>query len=160
MSEGWTNTHGDGQFSSRNFNNSNFRGQRREGGYGRPNFNTNGFGGGARGYVQNGGGRPFYSGQPRQPRNQFGGQQRVGGSGYNNFAASGTSSKIDIESNKVGMVIGRGGGKIREIQDSFNVHVKIDRDPGANGLTGVTIHGEQASIEQAKCFIQDLVAVK
>lgn len=35
-----------------------------------------------------------------------------------------------------------------------------DRDPGENGLTGVTIRGEEASIEQAKNFIEDLVAVK
>lgn len=67
---------------------------------------------------------------------------------------------FDIASDKVGMVIGRGGGKIREIQDSFKVHVKIDRDQGMNGLTGVTIRGEEGSIEQAKHFIQDLIAVK
>lgn len=35
-----------------------------------------------------------------------------------------------------------------------------DRDPGQNGLTGVTIRGEEPAIEQAKCFIQDLIAVK
>lgn len=44
---------------------------------------------------------------------------------YNNFDPTSASSKIDIDSKKVGMVIGRGGGKIREIQDNFNVHVKI-----------------------------------
>lgn len=44
---------------------------------------------------------------------------------YNNFDPSAASSKIDIDSKKVGMVIGRGGGKIREIQVNFNVHVKI-----------------------------------
>lgn len=36
----------------------------------------------------------------------------------------------------------------------------VDREQGENGLTGVTIRGEEASIEQAKNYIQDLVAVK
>lgn len=35
-----------------------------------------------------------------------------------------------------------------------------DRDPGLNGLTGVTIRGEEESIAQAKQFIQELIAVK
>lgn len=38
--------------------------------------------------------------------------------------------------------------------------VCLDRDPGLNGMTGVTIHGEEGSIAQAKQFIQDLIAVK
>lgn len=46
---------------------------------------------------------------------------------YNNFDPNSASSKMDIDSKKVGMVIGRGGGKIREIQDNFNVHVKIGK---------------------------------
>lgn len=139
--EGWGNN-AEGQFNSRNFSNSNYRGQRREGGGGnggyqgfRPNYNAGGTGGfGAPrtggGYGgQNGGGRQYYGGQERAPRQNFGsGQPRVGGGGgggFNNYQQSGASSKIDIESNKVGMVIGRGGGKIREIQDNFNVHVRI-----------------------------------
>lgn len=36
----------------------------------------------------------------------------------------------------------------------------LDRDPGMNGLTGVTIRGEEESIEQAKLYIQELIAVK
>jgi len=170
-SEGWGNS--EEHFGGRNFSNSNYRGQRREGGGNtggyqgnRPSYTTTG--GGYAGnrtssYGQNGGGRQYY-GQDRQPRQSFGGQPRVGGGGggggFNSYAQGGASSIIEIESNKVGMVIGRGGGKIREIQENFNVHVKIDRDPGENGLTGVTIRGEEASIQQAKHFIQDLVAVK
>lgn len=85
----------------------------------RSNYNNtgNGFGGGYR-YGQNGGGRPFHG--DRQPRMNNGGAPR-----QFNFDPSAPCSKIDIDSTKVGMVIGRGGGKIREIQDSFNVHVKI-----------------------------------
>lgn len=85
------------------------------------NNTGNGFGGGYR-YGQNGGGRPFHGGD-RQPRMNNGGGG--GAPRQFNFDPSAPCSKIDIDSTKVGMVIGRGGGKIREIQDSFNVHVKI-----------------------------------
>lgn len=176
MSEAWQNT--DGQqanrgynggnpsFGSRNFNNSNFnRGPRRDGainggGYQgqRPNYNANGYGNNPRSFGQNGNGvgrQQFYG--DRQPRMNFNnGAPRT----YNNFDANAASQKMDIDSKKVGMVIGRGGGKIREIQENFNVHVKIDRDPGLNGLTGVTIRGDENCIEQAKQFIQELIAVK
>lgn len=40
------------------------------------------------------------------------------------------------------------------------LYVHADRDPGLNGLTGVTIRGQEGSIEQAKQFIQELIAVK
>lgn len=147
--EGWGNN-GEAQFGSRNFNNSNFNRGRREGsnggggggGYpsgGRPSYNSNSFGGPPRsgsGYGQNsaggggGGGRQYYGSQERPQRQNFGGPAGGGGGGqprFNNFQQSGASEKIDIESNKVGMVIGRGGGKIREIQENFNVHVKIGK---------------------------------
>lgn len=87
----------------------------------RPNYNANGYGNNQRSFGQNGAGRQYYG--DRQPRMNFnnGGAPRT----YNNFDPTSASSKMDIDSKKVGMVIGRGGGKIREIQDSFNVHVKI-----------------------------------
>jgi len=167
-SENWS-TNQEQQFGGRGFN---YRGgQRREGGNGsggyQGNRSYNGGYGGQRSYGgQNGGGRQYYGQQDRQPRQNFnGGQSRVGGGtggggGGFSFPQGSASSIIEIDTNKVGMVIGRGGGKIREIQQNFNVHVKIDRDPGVNGYTGVTIRGEEASIAQAKNFIQDLVAVK
>lgn len=129
--EGWTNG-GEAQYGSRNFSNSNYtRGPRREGsgsGFqgGRPSYNANGFqsqrtsGYGQQQGFGGGGGRQFYGQDRGGQRPNFGGQPR-----FNNYQQSGASSKIDIESNKVGMVIGRGGGKIREIQDNFNVHVRI-----------------------------------
>lgn len=88
----------------------------------RPSYNANGYGSQQRSFGQNGNGvgRQFYG--DRQPRMNFNnGAPRT----YNNFDANAASQKMDIDSKKVGMVIGRGGGKIREIQDNFNVHVKI-----------------------------------
>ncbi|KAJ6638338.1 hypothetical protein Bhyg_11073 [Pseudolycoriella hygida] len=109
-------------------------------------------GGGGYGGGRGGGG---YGGAPRQNYGGGGG----GRGGFNNFS-DGPSSNIEIDSNKVGIVIGRGGAKIREIQDNFKVHVKIDREAGQNGYTGVTIRGDDTAIENAKTYIQELVAAK
>lgn len=88
----------------------------------RPSYNANGYGNNQRSFGQNGAGRQYYGErQPRMNFNNGGAAPRT----YNNFDPTSASSKIDIDSKKVGMVIGRGGGKIREIQDNFNVHVKI-----------------------------------
>jgi len=155
--EGWTGA--EEHFGGRSYNNSNFR-PRREGYQGgRQSYGQQG-GYGQRSYGQNGGGRPNYGDRPQ--RQNYGGAPRQNGT-YINYAAygdGGSSSLMEIDSTKVGMVIGRGGGKIREIQENFHVHVKIDREAGQNGLTGVTIRGQDAAIEQAKHFIQDLIAVK
>lgn len=43
--------------------------------------------------------------------------------GYNR--GGGNASKMEVDSTKVGMIIGKGGSKIREIQDNHNVNVKI-----------------------------------
>jgi len=170
MSENWGN--GESQYGSggRSYGNSNFRGgQRRDGpgggsgGYGgqRPS-GGGGYGGGGYGGGGRGGGGGYGGDRPRQ---NYGGQRQNygggggGGGGYNNYA-DGSTSNIEIDSNKVGMVIGRGGAKIREIQESFNVHVKIDREAGQNGYTGVTIRGDDTAIESAKTYIQELVAAK
>jgi len=171
MSENW-GQNGESQYG-RSYGNSNFnRGGRRDGGpagggsggYGqRP---SGGYGGGGYGGGGRGGGGGYGGDRPRQNYGGGGGGQRQsygggggGNGGYNNFA-DGSTSNIEIDSNKVGMVIGRGGAKIREIQESFNVHVKIDREAGQNGYTGVTIRGDDTDIESAKTYIQELVATK
>lgn len=139
MSENW-GQNGESQYG-RSYGNSNFRGgQRRDGagggGYGgqggqRPSGGYGGGGGGGYGGGQRTGGGGYGGGRGGgggyggdRPRQNYGGGG--GGGGYNNYA-DGSSSNIEIDSNKVGMVIGRGGAKIREIQESFNVHVKIGK---------------------------------
>jgi len=175
MSENW-GQNGESQSYGRSYANSNFRGgQRRDGpgggggGYGgqRPSGGGGYGGGGGGGYGGQRSGGGGYGGGGRGGGGGYGGGgQRQnygggggGGGGYNNYA-DGSSSNIEIDSNKVGMVIGRGGAKIREIQESFNVHVKIDREAGQNGYTGVTIRGDDTAIESAKTYILELVAAK
>lgn len=90
----------------------------------RPSYNANGYGNTQRSFGGQNGGAPRQYYGDRQPRMNFN-NGGVPPKTYNNFDPSAASSKIDIDSKKVGMVIGRGGGKIREIQVNFNVHVKI-----------------------------------
>lgn len=142
-SEGWGNGQQQPppqqqQFGSRSYGNSNFRGGPRgtSGGATGRSYNggssggwngqqRSGFGGGGQGgYTQGGyGGQPRQSYGERQPRQSYG---QAGAGGAYNFP-EGSASNIEIDSNKVGMVIGRGGAKIREIQQNFNVHVKIGK---------------------------------
>lgn len=42
----------------------------------------------------------------------------------------------------------------------FRLWIEIDRDPGQDGFTGVTIRGEDNAIASAKSYIQELVAAK
>lgn len=145
MSEGWPSNQE--HYPPRSFNNSNNYRPRRDGNTtggpgGRPSYQGNGGGGGfgqrQNGYGQNGGGGGYGQsygdrsnfGQSRPPRN-FSGAPRNGngnGGGGGTFqVVGGESSVIEIDPSKVGMVIGRGGGKIREIQQNFQVHVKIGK---------------------------------
>lgn len=62
-----------------------------------------------------------------QNRREDGGGRNGGGFGENRgrYEDSSNSLVMEINPSKVGAVIGRGGGKIREIQDTFNVNVKV-----------------------------------
>lgn len=152
MSE-WGNSGGEDQQFGRSYGNSNYRGAggpRRGpggGGYG----GERSMGGGGGGYQSNGsapygggggggggygaprrgggggygGGAPSYGDRPQRPSYQGGGGGGGGGGGYGGYPEASASSLMEIDSNKVGMVIGRGGSKIREIQENYNVHVKI-----------------------------------
>lgn len=50
--------------------------------------------------------------------------------------------------------------KMNKKYSIFITHKNLDRDPGVNGLTGVTIRGEDAAIQSATSYIQQLVAAK
>lgn len=52
-------------------------------------------------------------------------EERQSSNNYGRSNAGGQSETFEIDSSKVGLVIGRGGAKIREIQELYNVNVKI-----------------------------------
>lgn len=74
---------------------------------------------------------------PTRANDRYGGDNRGAPRGRNNdhnrrndgggrYADDRNDSVVlEINPNKVGMVIGRGGAKIREIQEQFNVNVKV-----------------------------------
>jgi len=68
------------------------------------------------------------------------------------------STVIEINPNKVGMIIGRGGGKIRELQEKFNVHLRVDRNENENGQATVNIRGEKPNIDKAVSEINNILS--
>lgn len=68
------------------------------------------------------------------------------------------TENMEIESDKVKYVIGRGGTKIRDIQYSCRVSVQIDKSPNDSGYNNVQISGSSHSnIRRAKDAINEVV---
>lgn len=67
------------------------------------------------------------------------------------------TENMEIESDKVKYVIGRGGTKIRDIQYSCRVSVQIDKSPNDGGYNNVTITGASHNIKRAKDAINEVV---
>lgn len=61
-------------------------------------------------------------GDGRREQN-YGRREDRGGGDYNRYG--GNDFRMEVDNSKVGMIIGKGGSKIREIQDNHNVNVKI-----------------------------------
>lgn len=85
--------------------------------------NRQNYGGGGRDNQQNyGNGRR----DDRNGGNRAGGGGGGGsGGGYNRGGYGGNDFKMEVDHSKVGMIIGKGGCKIKEIQEKYNVNVKI-----------------------------------
>lgn len=64
---------------------------------------------------------------------------------------------LNIYSDKVGMVIGRAGATIKDIQTKFNVRVNINKDVDYNGKCGISVSGNQADVAKAIENIRELV---
>jgi len=112
------------------------RGGDRYGGGGRDNYGDR-RGGGGGGY---GGGR--------------GGGGGFGGGGYGGDSG-GPTETIYVDSSEVGRIIGRGGSRIKEMQEDSGCRIKVSREGGANGLSSVDLSGQRGSIEDAKRRIRD-----
>ena len=71
---------------------------------------------------------------------------------FGESAGFGDATVLTVASNMIGAVIGRGGRKIREIQDRTQTNIKIDKRSGE-----VTINGTKEGREQAKSLIDDVI---
>ncbi|XP_031835118.1 putative ATP-dependent RNA helicase DDX43 [Nomia melanderi] len=73
---------------------------------------------------------------------------------YDNYDSRPNKLTIQIDTDKVGKLIGKNGYNIRELQDKTNTKIHIDRSTG-NYTTAVTIIGSKEAQDQAKHLIEE-----
>lgn len=126
-----------------------------------------GGGGGGGGYRSGGGSGGGYGGS-RDGGYRSGG----GGGGFRNGGGSGggpprgppridpataKTETFEVDAEKVKFIIGRGGNKIREIQDRCRVSVQIDKQRNENGQNNVSLMGDQSNIDRARDMIDRII---
>lgn len=62
-----------------------------------------------------------------------------------------------MDADKVKFIIGRGGNKIREIQDRCRVSVQIDKQRNENGQNNISVMGDQSNIDRARDMIDRII---
>ncbi|XP_052864746.1 keratin, type II cytoskeletal 1-like isoform X2 [Anopheles cruzii] len=134
----------------------------------RGGYDRNGGGGGGGGGYRSGGGS--YGGR----RDEDGGYRAGGGGGYRGSSGGGgpgggsrgppridpataKTEVFEVEADKVKFIIGRGGNKIREIQDRCRVSVQIDKARNENGANNVSVMGDQMNIDRARDMINTII---
>jgi far upstream element-binding protein len=71
-----------------------------------------------------------------------------------------TTITIHIPVNKVGVVIGRGGETIRDLQDRSGARINVTPDSAASPQSNdrsVTLIGDDAAVQRAKALIDEIV---
>ncbi|XP_044727241.1 probable ATP-dependent RNA helicase DDX43 [Chrysoperla carnea] len=75
--------------------------------------------------------------------------------------ANDTHLTIDVPSDKVGKIIGRGGSKIRELQDETQTEIQILKDDEAdNGMKQITLIGSEDDVQKVHKLIENLIIDK
>ncbi|KAF9125044.1 hypothetical protein BGW39_007719 [Mortierella sp. 14UC] len=89
----------------------------------------------------------------------FGGGGNYGMGGGGDYGRGGNSSTIQIPSTKVGLVIGRRGETIRDLQDRSGARIAVTPTPQDQDSPSrtVTITGDDNAIERAKSLIEEIV---
>ncbi|CAK7214848.1 hypothetical protein SEUCBS140593_002329 [Sporothrix eucalyptigena] len=103
-----------------------------------------------------GGGPPF-----RGPGGYQGGGGYGGGGGYQGGGGGGgdrINDSIFVPAEAVGMIIGKGGETIREMQSSTGCKINVSQTPGANeNEREIGLIGTREAIERAKVSIEEKV---
>ncbi|KAK3846604.1 MAG: hypothetical protein J3R72DRAFT_433106 [Linnemannia gamsii] len=88
-----------------------------------------------------------------------GGGGNYGMGGGDSYGRGGNSSTIQIPSTKVGLVIGRRGETIRDLQDRSGARIAVTPTPEDQHSPSrtVTITGDDNAIERAKALIEEIV---
>ncbi|XP_039445874.1 keratin, type II cytoskeletal 1-like [Culex pipiens pallens] len=135
------------------------------GGYG----SGGGGGGGYRSGGGSGGGGGYGGG--REGGYRSGGGPGGGGGGFRNGGGAGgpprgppridpataKTETFEVDADKVKFIIGRGGNKIREIQDRCRVSVQIDKQRNENGQNNISVMGDQSNIDRARDMIDRII---
>lgn len=79
-----------------------------------------------------------------------------GGGGGFSMPADAEPFEMWVETCRLGRVVGKGGSKIREIQDQFSIRVDIKKDEIKDDDTMVILTGSPSSTQQAKDYIDEL----
>ncbi|KNC96745.1 uncharacterized protein SPPG_07953 [Spizellomyces punctatus DAOM BR117] len=75
----------------------------------------------------------------------------------NQYGHGGSSETIKVHTEKVGLIIGRGGEVVKNIQATCNVRIQIEQQADPEGNRDVTISGPQENIDRAKEMVMDRV---
>ncbi|XP_060557473.1 probable ATP-dependent RNA helicase DDX43 [Ruditapes philippinarum] len=67
-------------------------------------------------------------------------------------------TEMKVPSTSVGKIIGKGGSKIRELQDEAGANIKVQRDSDSYGETIVELSGSADAISKAKDLINELLS--
>lgn len=79
-----------------------------------------------------------------------------GGTGGSNREAS--EIEIKISSKLLGLIIGKGGSNIRDLQDKSNTKIHVDRNNvDSSGKASVTIVGSSSAQSEAKRLLEELI---
>ncbi|KAL8597743.1 hypothetical protein ACOMHN_001702 [Nucella lapillus] len=79
-----------------------------------------------------------------------------GGNGYGGGSGGGSKEVMTIDSSFVGRIIGKGGSRIRELQDETGCRINVSRDGGNYGQTEVELVGGRQAIQHAKERIEEI----
>lgn len=133
------------------------------GGYGGGGYRSGGSGGGGYGGGSREGGGGGYRSGGSGGAGGAGGFRNGGGSGGAPRGppridpATAKTETFEVEADKVKFIIGRGGNKIREIQDRCRVSVQIDKQRNENGANNVSVMGDQSNIDRARDMIERII---
>lgn len=73
------------------------------------------------------------------------------------FTTSSSSHVFEVPSNKIGIVIGRKGAKVRELEQKTNTQIKINSKNEENGYISIELFGQSRNIDRAQQMIEQLV---
>ncbi|KAK7100516.1 far upstream element-binding protein 2-like [Littorina saxatilis] len=97
-------------------------------------------------------------GPPRGGSRGFGGGGGGGGGGgYSSGGGEGAKEVMQIDSSFVGRVIGKGGSRVRELQDETGCRINVSRD-GHGAYTDVELIGSGSAIAKARQAIDDITS--